>query len=519
MSAENPNAGSAASFLRNVGIAVVVLGGIFAAYSSYVGNSKKIKAHSKKAVELLQKDNPAEYFEAAKELDGALSVRAQDPFAVAARAVTASILWGEYGIEGEKDKALGLVERAAEMQLNTKERFLAEGLSLVAAGKPEDAEKAMMLLTERGITPAEVIEPLGLARLRQGKFDMAKNDFKQAAEREWRTARYIALYGDVFFDAGDFINAASTYRKALDVNTKHVRSLIGKARADAARGENVDEAAKAIDDLLAGTGEAELPPTMKARALTAKAEILYAQDKVADAEQAAQAAVAAEVKSDPYAAYAHYLLGVAQARQKKGGLDEIRKAIDTYPVVPRFYFQGALALAGAGKAADGQSLFDLYGKAYKQNDVFHIARGDFLLATGAGDDAIKAYDAALAENNVSAEAHYKKGYALQQTGLEGKGKDKKKLYDQAREAYEKAVGIRERYPDVYRQMGMIYLDMNPKSSEATDSFGKALGYYKEQKASKAVFKAFIDEVEARYRKAGLKGNAEAWVKEAGAYAK
>jgi tetratricopeptide (TPR) repeat protein len=97
------------------------------------------------------------------------------------------------------------------------------------------------------------------------------------------------------------------------------------------------------------------------------------------------------------------------------------------------------------------------------------------------------------------------------------GSDKKKLYDGVREAFEKAVGIRERYPEVYRQIGLVYLDENPRSSEATENFGKALGFYKEQKASKAVFEGFISEVAERYKKAGLKGNADAWVKEASVY--
>lgn len=516
-SAESKPAGQAISALRNLAIAVVVLGGLFAAYYMYVQNSKAIKELNKKAYDLVQKDNPAEYVKAAAALDGALAIRSKDQYAVGARAMVASILWAEYGLESEKEVAATMVTRADKLGLNTKERFLADGLFLVASGQPADAEKTLVVLAEKGITPAEVIEPLGLARARQGRMDAARSDFKQASEREWRTARYLALYADAFYDAGDFSSAASTYRKALDVNPTHLRSLIGKARADVARNEYVDESLQALADQLAKAGDDALPPTMKARALAGLAEGLYASGKFPEAATAATAAVAAEIKGDPGSAYAHYDLGLALARQKKGlASDEIKKAIELSPPVARFYFQGALALAEAGKAAAGQELFDAYGKSFKQNDAFQIARGDFLRATGNLEEALKAYDAAIAENNVNPDAYYKKGYVLQLQGSAPKA-DKKKLYNAARETYEKAVGIRDRFPDVYRQMGLIYLDDNPRSTDATDAFGKALVYYKEQKAPKSVFEAFIGEVEAKYKKANLKGNAEAWVKEATPY--
>jgi tetratricopeptide (TPR) repeat protein len=134
---------------------------------------------------------------------------------------------------------------------------------------------------------------------------------------------------------------------------------------------------------------------------------------------------------------------------------------------------------------------------------------------------VKAFDAAIAANQVNADAWYKKGFALQQQGGGGK---RGKLgggggVEGALAAYEKAVGIRERFPEVYRQVGLIYLDQDARSSKATEQFVKALQFYKDQKAPKAVFNGFIEEVRQRYVDAKLKGNAEAWVKEASQFAK
>jgi tetratricopeptide (TPR) repeat protein len=510
-------AASALSAVRNIAIAALVLGSIFFAYSRYVTNSKALKELSRKASELIQHDSARDYAQAAKLLDDALAIRPKDSYAVSARATVAAIRWLELGVDAEAKVAQDLSAQADALELNTKERFQADGLVAIAKGDPADAEKKLMLLTERNITPAEVIAPLGMARARQGRLEMSKNDFKQAAEREWRTPRYFGLYGDAFYDAGDFTSAASTYQKALDVNPTHLRSLIGRSRADAGRHENAEQAAQTIADVLGRTDE--LSPVMKARALAAKSEILAADGKFAESEAAAQEAVAAEVKGDIAAAYAHYDLGLALAHQKKAGaLEAIQGAIALFPPVARFYFQGALALADAGNVAAGEALFDAYAKSYKQNDAFHLARGDFHRASGALDKALVSYDAAIAENNLNADAYFKKGYTLQLQATQPKA-DKKKLFNAARESYEKAVGIREKFPEVYRQMGLIYLDNNPRSTEATDNFGKALLFYKEQHAPKDVFEEFISEVEAKYTKANLKVNAVAWRKEASVYAK
>ncbi|MFM2152311.1 MAG: hypothetical protein RL199_746, partial [Pseudomonadota bacterium] len=440
MASASPN-GNASTALRNIGIAAVVLGGIYAAYAGYVDRSKVTRELGRKAHDLIEKDNPGDYALAAKKLDEALDVRGKDKYAVGARAMVATVLWGEYGVEAEKAKAAEYAEKSVAMKLHTREAFLGEGLFLALSGRAAEAEKQMTALVEKGLTPAEVIEPLGVARARQGRADAARNDFKQAAEREWRTARYTALFGDSLFEAGDFANAAATYRKALEVQPAHVRSLVGKARADAARGEAVDEAWKTLTEL-EGKPSDELPPVMKARVLAGKAEVLLAQGKFAEAEQAAQAAVQAEVALDPASAFAHDDLGVALARQKKdGALVAFKKAISIAPAVARFSFRGALELASAGQAESGRELLDLWAKNNKADDDFQVARGDFLLATGDVSEAVKAFEAALADNAVNAEAWSKKGYALRQLALKS-GSDKKKLYDGVREAFEKAVGIR-----------------------------------------------------------------------------
>ncbi len=499
--------------LRNLAIAAVVLLGLFAAYHKYVANSRVIDSFDKQAKDLILSDNPPQYVAAMKLLQKSLAIRSDDPYALGAGAEAAAVLWTEYGVDSYEKLAVDLDRRADKAELNTREQFLADALVGVAQGHAAPIEAKMTDLTKKGVAPAEVVAALGLVHATEGKLEDARNDYKQAADRAYRGARYYGLYGDALYDMGDFADASTAYQRALDSNPIHLRSLIGKARADVAQNQRVDDAMNRIDDLLA-KGPDELPPVMKARALAAKSEALLAAGNAVDAEAAARQAIQAEVASDPERAYAHYDLGLALAMEKKAGaLQAFQDAIHANGAIARFYFQGALALAEAGDTSDGKTLID--GYRAKKDDAYQVALGDYFAATGDVDQALSAYTAATKLSDVNPVAWYKEGYTLQRQALKlSRVKQRLKLYTQAQKAFEKAVAIRDAYPEVYRQMGLIYLDLDPHSGDALDSFGKALKYYKELKASKETVAAFIAEVAARYKRARQPALAREWTKEA-----
>lgn len=505
--------------IRNIAIAAVAFGALFYQYKGHVEATKQVKELSKKAYELIQRDGLKEYQQAARLLDDALAIQDRNPYAVAARAEVAAQLWLEHGLTDQADVARRLTARAADTSPNLAEHFSAKGLTLLADGKTAEAESAMTDLATQGAAAPKVLAALGIAHARQGKLEEARNDLKQAADRDWRSPRYLTLYGEAFYDSGDFMNAANTFQKALDSSPVHLRARIGRARADLARRERVEESQATIDEVLAATDD--LSPVLKMRALSALAEVHLARGDSAAAEQHAREALDTNATIDPAIAYAHYDLGRALALQKKAGAGEsFKKAIELYPGVARFYFDGALLLADAGQRAEGEALFELYKQKHTLTDAYHLARGDFFVKAGDLDGALAEYDEALKLSELNPETYYKKGLLFQTKGAALKSvADKKKLYDDARLQYERAVTIRERFPEVYRQMGLIYLDLNPRSSEALDAFAKALNYYKLVKAPKSVFEDFITEVEQLYVAAKLKGNAEAWRKEATAMAR
>ena len=506
--------------LKNIVIAVVILAGIFGGYTKYVRNSKAIKELREQATALIKQDNFDAYKKAAGVLEEARSIRSSDAYAISAGAEVAALLWVEHGAQEFATPARDLTSAAVSKEINSSQRFSAEALTLIGDGKIEDAEKKLSDLTVKGVATGAIIGALGIVHSRQSKPTVAKSDFKQATDRDWISPRFSCLYGEAFFDGGDFVSAQSSFAKALETNANHVRSRIGKARADIARGAGFAEAQKALDEILAAPET--LSPVLKARALAGKAESLLAAGDAPAAEKVAVEAVATNAKTDLGYAYTHFDLGLAQARQKKAeALDSFKAAIMQFPGEARFYFEGASALATAGRVADGETLYAEYDKTQlAKGDAYHIARSDFYSATGDFTKALAELDAALKENEINPETYYKKGYVFQAQAQAGKG-DKRKLYDQAREQYEKAVGFRPNYADVFRQIGLMWLDLSPSDPNAMKNLTTALIDYKEARAPKTTTEAFITDVEQRYKKLGGKWNAVAaqWRTEASALLK
>lgn len=517
-SSKTPSAGMQfIKALLRVVIAAAIFFGVYYAYARHTETSLEVKKLSQAAYDLLQNDLHQEYIEAADNLRKALELRPKDEYALAALAETETLLWLEHGYADREQQARAATDAANNADLNLAERFSAAALVQIADGQLDQAERELIELTETGTSTARIVAAIGLVHLRKGKLETARNDFKQASDREWRNPRFTVMYADSYFDSGDFLTAQGTYEKALAMNSHHLGAVVGKARADIARSERISDAVRTLDDLIGR--EDETSPLVRSRALTGKAEALLAQKSFEEAEAAANEAIENGSKIDPHYAYAHFALGRALAALGKDGASEaFEAAISHNPAIDRFYFDAAVALAKAEKPEAGEELFARFKEFHKDDktrDSFHLAYSAFFHAQGDLEAAHKELDEALALNEVNSETYYRKGALFQEQAEAARARaEKTRLYDEARQQYEKAVRIRERFPEVYAQMGLIYLDLNPRSQQALQNLVEALNIYKEQKAPRHVMEDLITTVEQRYIKARLPHNATAWRREA-----
>ena len=90
---------------------------------------------------------------------------------------------------------------------------------------------------------------------------------------------------------------------------------------------------------------------------------------------------------------------------------------------------------------------------------------------------------------------------------------KKKDLKAAVVSYERSAQLRDDNPEVYRQMGELYLQQKALE-DSMRAFTGALMRYKAAKASEPVLEAFYADVSQQLGKANQKKLAQQWIKEA-----
>src|SRR5207253_5802739 len=86
------------------------------------------------------------------------------------------------------------------------------------------------LLGRFGSIP-RLVDALGRAQRASGKLADARSSFKKAQDADWRSPRFVTDYAEALLEDGNALEAAQAFDRALQANSDHSRSQIGKARA------------------------------------------------------------------------------------------------------------------------------------------------------------------------------------------------------------------------------------------------------------------------------------------------
>jgi len=192
----------------------------------------------------------------------------------------------------------------------------------------------------------------------------------------------VADYAEVLLDEGDAAAAAAAFDRALQAHSGHIRSQIGKARAQIAlsrQGRGDTKAARALLDSVLRSPEQDLTPELRARALAARAEArLAGQDAVGAAEDSA-AALALSPRH-PAALRARAMVDAAAHRPVAA--QEFAAAIAADPADASTYLEGAAALGAAGDLAGAAKLLGAHASALQPTARYHLARARLLSLQG-----------------------------------------------------------------------------------------------------------------------------------------
>jgi hypothetical protein len=332
-----------------VGAAALVLAGLFALYAHEVKVEQQVtdllagtriaggRAGGARAE--LNKDTPRGWLAAEDALQRALDLQPSNPYAVAANA-DVEVLLASAGFADRAQRADDAVARAEGRNEALPERYEARALQLIAQNMAGEAETYLLALLQKYGSVPRLIDALGRAQRASGKLFEARVSFRKAQDTDWRAARYIADYAQALLEDGSPLEAAQAFDRALQANSDHTRSQIGKARALAAlsqlgRGGGDLKTARALCDAVLAKPDRELPQRLKAQALAARAEARLAEGDAASAAKDAEAAAQADARS---AAALRAQALAAAARKSPGAAAAFTAAVAADPYDASTYF-------------------------------------------------------------------------------------------------------------------------------------------------------------------------------------
>jgi tetratricopeptide (TPR) repeat protein len=338
-----------------------------------------------------------------------------------------------------------------------------------------------------------------------------------AADKAWRDPQYAAAFAQAWLEEGQYLPALEYFNKALGNNAYHLQSKIGMSLARIGRKDRIGDAANTLKELQ--SSETPLSPALQARLLAARAELANFEARHDAAIELADQSLA--INSDePWALFAK---AKAQAAQKDPAAPKSFESLVTKNrSAPVFYFEGASALQRAGNLESALALLDQYEEAFKnvtnatadgktqvyleRDDRYWLARGDVLRDSGRLDDALSAYDKAVAAKNI---------YLARATYAKGSVYLAKKDYTKAAEqlAVITPVDGSGAIPEAYIAMGDI-LFAKKDWAQGCQNYAFALSKFKAQSLPRERLNEMVSDVEKKLVDAGQKPVAKAWVTEA-----
>jgi tetratricopeptide (TPR) repeat protein len=503
-------------------IQIVLVGAVLAAAVFFVysrATKKKDVAEKLNAARLVAiKDNPNDLKKALGMMDDILKNDENAPDVLAAKAYLMTELWlvhREPNTEAGAKETLAKAEKADDKQRD--DRYAAKALQLIGAGKAKEADEFVEELRKRGASTAKLAFAQALALKGEANLQLERAAFTLAVDKGWKDPQFSTAFGDALLDEGQTLSALDYYNKAMANNPDHLHAKIGIALARIERKDRIADAEATLKDVLAR--EKELSPALKARAIAATAELRNFEAQYDEALKTAGDALAVNPE-DPWALYAKAkALALKKDGAASGAFDAL---VAKSKASPAFYFDGAVLLQQAGNTPGALALLDKYEGAFRgitnqtadgkaqsfleRDDRYWLTRGDVLRDSGSLDDALAAYDKAIAAKNVNlVKATYAKGSVFLA----------KKDYDAAAKMLvditpPDGTGV---LPEAYVAMGEILFSKKDWPA-GCQNYAFALTKLKQSSVPREQLNTMLTDVEKKLIAAGQKPVAKLWMDEA-----
>ena len=440
---QNENLGKA---LGQILLGILICGGIFFAYYTSAQRAHEAKMLAVDAIPMLEKGDVESLLDADKNYDKILDLESDNRYALAGKAYLHALLWVEHGMGASRADAIDYADQAAADDILSAERYAAEVLAAVGDQDYAKATRIAEDVAASGGISDKLQYALGLALERQGKTRLARENFRKAHDVKSGAPHYATHLGNAYDADGDRINAALYWAKAAQANSNFVmgatRDLIARIR----KGETalkVEETLKRLE----GFGSELLGKTDTAAIAITRSALAYREGQGEAAVKAADAAIA---DGGATAFHLYYKgLGHLAAAQPDEGFKALKGAVDAEPASKRYLAALVKAYTDGGKVDEAIKTLQAQPKKAQEEADFHVQLGDAYRAKKDFENSKKAYDKAL---------ELRKDYADALLGMAILYWNQKKN-DDAIKWFEKAASARSKFPEVYENIGMMFISM------------------------------------------------------------
>ncbi|MBL8910086.1 MAG: cellulose synthase [Archangium sp.] len=503
------------AMIQIIVVGALLTGTVFLVYKRG-SNKKEIAELMTQARVTALKGNAADVKKALTIADEALAKDANAPDVNAFQAAMYTDLWLIHKEAGAEAKAKDFLEKAKKADAQTEDRYGTEALHLIAAGNNKGADEFVEDLRKKGGSGARIFFAQATAQRNQGNLKLAGTGFKAAMDKAWKDLNYADAWGEELLNEGAS-GAIDTFSKANTQNPDHIRSRLGLALARVQKKDRVGDAENILKELMGREGDLTGP--QKARATAIGAAILNIQEQYDTAIVAADKAIALN-PDDPWALHAK--ANALALKKDPGAAAAYDAVVAKAPSSPVFYFEGAANLQKAGQLEAGMALLAKYESFFKnvknptadgkeeiyldRDDRYWLARGELLRNAGKQDEAMAAFDKAIAAKSLSlTKAYYAKAALL----LE------KKEYDKSAELLMDITP-----PDGTGQLAEAYMAMGEilfqkkEWGPGCQNYAFALTRLKATQAPREKLNDLLTDVEKKLKAANQKEVAKLWVEEA-----
>lgn len=294
----------------------------------------------------------------------------------------------------------------------------------------------------------------GVAEYRQGRYHNAAAAFEKARDRVPADARVSNLLGTALLQAKRHTPAREEFLRMLALQPEAVEPRLGLARVSIRRGE-YDVAASLFREVLAREPDN----------LLALYNLGLLRYRAADYKEA-QSLLSRLLQLKPDHPEAHYTLGLTHARlgDDARAEEQFRRTVQNAPENSQAHFNLAKLYERTGRAKEAAAEREVFRRLSDRMAADRTAEGtaiDLYLA-GHYEAALKEYDRLLEQNPQSGRFPLGKGLCFLRMGRR----------DEAIAAFEQAVAADPRLPDPYFHLAALYQQRGEveKSDKARRAF-------------------------------------------------